>query len=88
MTSRTRCELSLFLCAGVTYAVPQDDSPGAFQIRRWSGAVGGAWLDPVVPAGTRTTVLRAHGNVLVECDLLGFRVLMPRDLIEEFSELH
>jgi hypothetical protein len=81
MTSRTRCDLALVICEGQTYAIPRDGSPIEGYLGAWAKLAGVEWLDILVPAGTEVTV--ARGGVVAECDVLGFRAFVPRDLLED-----
>lgn len=83
LTRQTRCDLSLVLCEGLTYAIPRDESSVAFALTRWVNTTRAEYLDVVVTAGTIVSGAAVQGGVLVECDMYGVRVLVPRDVLED-----
>jgi hypothetical protein len=85
MTSQTRCDLALVSCEGATYAIPQDGSSAAHALHRWADHARAEYLDVVVTAGTIVSGAVLSGGVLVECDMYGARVLVPRDVLEDVN---
>jgi hypothetical protein len=84
-SSQTRCALSLVHCEGTTYAIPLADLGLAFALDDWADAHHAEYLDIVVPAGTPVLGADTDTNPLVECEVYGARVLIPREALEEVN---
>ena len=82
MTSQTRWALSLVHCEGVTYALPLAGllTP---EIHYWARSSGAEHLGVVVPAGTLVVSDEGVDHELIECEVEGTRVVIPRDALEQ-----
>jgi hypothetical protein len=74
--------MSLVHCQGATYGIPLNNDL-TIPLQGWASADDAEHLHIVVPAGTSIEGCFVRGNVLVECEVLGTRVLIPRDALEE-----
>jgi hypothetical protein len=83
--SQTRCDLSLVHCDGTTYGIPLVDLGLAFALDDWADAHHAEYLDIVVPAGTPVLGDEGSCDPLVECEVYGARVLIPREALEDVN---
>jgi hypothetical protein len=85
MTGQTRWALSLVHCGDATYGLPLAGGTLSPALHHWARTQRARHLGVIVPAGTCVAGVEVGGNVLVECNLDGTRVLIPRDAIEQFN---
>ena len=83
MGRQTRWAMSLVRCQGTTYGIPLNGNL-TLPLGDWTLS-NAEHLRVVVPAGTSIEGYFVRGNVLVECNLSGRRVLVPRDALEELN---
>jgi hypothetical protein len=85
VTRQTRCDLALVMCEGTTYALPRDSGSTTRIPCTRSDASQVLDLDVVVAAGTIVSGAELEDGDLIECDMYGSRVLVPRNVLEEMN---
>jgi hypothetical protein len=85
MMSQTRCDLTLVLCAGRTYAVPHEGRALPHADPPWAHDEHAEVLDVVVRAGTIVSGPTVQGGTLLACDMYGVRVLVPCEVLEDVN---
>jgi hypothetical protein len=83
--SQTRCELTLVLCEGTTYALPLGSGAMPQSLPEWASETQPEYLDVIVSAGTIVSGAAVHGGALIACDMYGVRVLVPCEVLEEVN---